>query len=82
MAADSYLHRFHTDFSVVLLGFQFQLHIEQSDLWIFVAFGLHLKAGVGERLLECNARDQLGLLNNLKNQHAEVRPCMIYYLLL
>lgn len=58
----SYLHRFHADLSIILLSLQFQLHIEQSDLWIVIAFRLHLKSGVGEGLLESHPRDQMGIL--------------------
>lgn len=58
----SYLHRFHADLSIILLSLQLQLHIEQSDLWILITFRLHLKPSIGEGFLECNPRDQLGIL--------------------
>lgn len=58
----SYLHRLHADLSVVLLSLQFQLHVEQRNLRILVAFRLHLKTSVGEGLFERNPRDQLRIL--------------------
>lgn len=58
----SYLHRFHADLSIILLSLQLQLYIEQSNLWILIAFRLHLKPSVGEGLLECNPGNQLGIL--------------------
>lgn len=59
----SYLHGFHADLSIILLSLQLQLHVEQSDLWILIAFRLHLKPGIGEGLLECNSGNQLGILS-------------------
>lgn len=61
----SYLHRLHADLRVVLLGLQFQLHIEQRNLGILVAFRLHLKTSVGEGFFESNSRNQLRVLWNL-----------------
>lgn len=58
----SYLHRLHADLCVVLLSLQLQLHIEQRNLGILVAFGLHLETSIGERLLERNPRNQLRVL--------------------
>lgn len=62
MRWSSYLHRFHADFSIILLSLQLQLHIEQSNLWVLIAFRLHFKPGVGESLFECDTGDQLGIL--------------------
>lgn len=60
----SYLHRLYADLSVVLLRLEFQFHIKQRNLWILIAFRLHLKTSVGERLFEGDSRDQLRILLN------------------
>lgn len=72
----SYLHRLDPDLGVVLLRLELQLHVEQSDLGVLVALGLHLEAGVGERLLEGHAGDQLGVLT-----HPDLKDRLDYSLL-
>lgn len=56
------LHRVDTDFCVILLCLQLQLNVEQCDLWVHIALGLHLKAGIGEGLLESHTSYKLRVL--------------------
>lgn len=43
---------------VFLFALELQLDVEQQNLGIYVALGLHLKAGVAKGLLERNAVDE------------------------
>ena len=38
---------------------ELELDVEETDLWLLVVLGLHLKPGVAERLLEGDASHQL-----------------------
>lgn len=53
----SYLHRFYADLSIILLSLQLQLHVQQSNLWVLIGFGLHFEPRVREGLLECHPSD-------------------------
>lgn len=63
------LHRVHANLSIVLLCLQLQLNVEQCDLWVHIALGLHLKASIGEGLLECNTSDKLRFLIDSRNKN-------------
>ena len=62
LLCSKYLHRLNTDFSVLFLGFELQLNVEQSNLGAAVPLGLHLKPSVGEGLLEGHPSNQERLL--------------------
>eukprot|EP00047_Mylnosiga_fluctuans_P001742 m.221713 g.221713 ORF g.221713 m.221713 type:complete len:557 (-) comp10637_c0_seq1:26-1696(-) len=64
------------DLGVLLLALELELDVEQGDLGVRVLLGLHLKAGVRERLLECNTGHKRGVLERaaldlLHADHAE-----------
>lgn len=60
----SYLHRVYSDFGVVLLSLELQLHIQQSDLGRLILLGLHFEPGIRERLLKGNSGYQLRVLED------------------
>ncbi len=67
-----------THLCILLLSLELKLNIEQQDLWIPVRFGLHLKAGIGEGLLESDsiyqeAVPQASSLDLLGADHLEVQ---------
>ena len=47
---------------ILLLRLQLQFNVQHRNQWALVVFGLHLKAGIAERLFEGNALDQSWIL--------------------
>jgi len=72
----SYLHCVYSDFGIVLLGFELQLHVQQGDLGGLVLLGLHFKPSVRESLLKGDSGHQLGVLED--RDLCQARPPKVF----